>query len=415
MVSIFIFDIFDKYSIGIFLTKMNVADTHFFLDKILNSQVFSNKEALKALLTFLYESSKKEYNLKEIDIAIDFYKRDKEFISSDDTIVRVNIFKLRSLLEAYYLDEGKKDKLVLEIPKGCYNLKFIKKGQVSVRNIKKRTQFKIFYAFLFLSIIVNLIFIYRTGVLSEDNNPVWAAYIKSGKPVYITLGNPFFFRVNDSTPETVIVRDISINSPDELKDNNSYFFSKEKPKVAKLTYPYFSTSNVWPLPEIIAVFAKENIEVRLQALSEMNVEDLKHNNSIFLANINSFGYLTKFLEQTSIRLHTNPKQIIVKRDKDSLVLSVPEFIHGYYMDYAFMVKIPGPQNNLFTIMGDFHGSGIKGLTNYITSPTTLTELRKKIKKDYGKFPEYFEMVVKVVSYDYADFKTELIYFKPISN
>jgi hypothetical protein len=39
---------------------------------------------------------------------------------------------------------------------------------------------------------------------------------------------------------------------------------------------------------------------------------------------------------------------------------------------------------------------------------------KKVKKDFGKFPEFFEMVVKVISYNYSDFTTELIYFKPLS-
>jgi hypothetical protein len=147
----------------------------------------------------------------------------------------------------------------------------------------------------------------------------------------------------------------------------------------------------------------------------MNVEDMKQNNCIFLANINSFGYITKFLDQTSIRLHNNPRQIIIDKGADSLIFSVPEFIHGYYMDYAFLVKIPGPQNNLITIMGDFHGSGIKGLTNYITSSSSVTEFEKKVKHDCKKFPEYLEMVVKVVSYNYADFKTEVVFFKPIIN
>ena len=228
------------------------------------------------------------------------------------------------------------------------------------------------------------------------------------------MGDPFFFRVNDTASNTIIVRDITINTTDDLKKNNSYLIPEKGTKILGLTYPYFSTSNVWPLPDIISIFAKENIEVRLQALSELNAEDIKRDNEIFIANINSFGFINKFLEQTSIRLHTNPRQIIIHKGADSLVLSVPEYIHGYYIDYAFLVKIPGPNDNLITIMGDFHASGIKGLSNYITKQSSLNELVKKVKKDFGKFPEFFEMVVKVISYNYSDFTTELIYFKPLS-
>ena len=64
-------------------------------------------------------------------------------------------------------------------------------------------------------------------------------------------------------------------------------------------------------------------------------------------------------------------------------------------------------------MGDFHASGIKGLTKYITQQTSLGGLVKKVKQEYKALPEFFEMVVKVTSYNYADFKTELIYFKPL--
>jgi len=64
-------------------------------------------------------------------------------------------------------------------------------------------------------------------------------------------------------------------------------------------------------------------------------------------------------------------------------------------------------------MGDFHASGIKGLSDFITSEASISKLGKEIVGKYGKFPEFFEMVVKVTSYNYYDFKTEVIYFNPL--
>jgi hypothetical protein len=169
-----------------------------------------------------------------------------------------------------------------------------------------------------------------------------------------------------------------------------------------------------PLPDILGVFSKAGTEVRLQALSSLNSEEIKRNNEIFIANINSFGFVTRFLDQSSISLTTNPRQIIIKKDTGNVVLSVPEYIQGYYTDYAFLVKLPGPDNNYLSLMGDFHASGIKGLSNYITNEFSLGELKEMVKKEFGRFPHYFEMVVKVTSYNYVDFKTELIYFKPLA-
>jgi len=70
----------------------------YFLEKILNSHTFLNKEVQKNLLCFLYEASREGRNLKEIDIAFDFFKRGKTFLPGEDTIVRVSIYKLRALL-----------------------------------------------------------------------------------------------------------------------------------------------------------------------------------------------------------------------------------------------------------------------------------------------------------------------------
>src|SRR4051794_6804864 len=94
------------------------------IDEILGSNAFANKEVQKGLLKFLYESMKKGMTLKEIDIALGFFKRGNDFMSGEDTIVRVNIHKLRSLLEKFYSEEGKNQETIVEIPKGNYTVNF---------------------------------------------------------------------------------------------------------------------------------------------------------------------------------------------------------------------------------------------------------------------------------------------------
>ena len=94
---------------------------------------------------------------------------------------------------------------------------------------------------------------------------------------------------------------------------------------------------------------------------------------------------------------------------------MPEFIKGYYVDYSFLIKIPGPNHNYIAMLGDFHASGNKGLAHFITNPASIKAFESQIKEKYGYFPDFFEMVVKVTSYDYYDFNTEVIYFKPLEN
>jgi len=389
-------------------------ETKAILDKILQSETFVNKEVLKGLLAFLYQHAIDGKPLTEYQIAFEYFKRDNNFQPGDDTIVRVNIFKLRSLLEKYYEHEGRKDEIIFEIPKGSYTLRILSGKERHFEQSKKKSNSTIFLPLFIISLLLNLglLICYNSNLFTEKN-PVWNDYIKDGLPVNITLGDPYFFRATDTIGETIIARDITINSTEELDNADLSLLNMKKSVVSELDYPYFSTNNVMPLPDILGVFSRAGTEVRLQALSSLNSEEIKRNNEIFIANINSFGFVTKFLEQTSIRLKTNPRQIIINKGEEEMVLSVPEYIQGYYTDYAFLVKLPGPNDNFLSLMGDFHASGIKGLSNYITNESSLGELKEFVRKEFGRFPTYFEMVVKVTSYNYVDFKTELIYFKPI--
>ena len=391
------------------------ADPSLFLDKILNSLTFANKEVQKNLLSFLYSSAKAGKSLREIDIAFDFFKRGNTFQPGEDTIVRVSVYKLRALLEKYYQNEGAKDELVFDLPKGSYSLKVVKKGEEKSRPIRKAKTKQIVYFILLASVVINLFFLLNTEWKSGiKSNPVWTDYLKSDLPVCITLGDPFFFSATeDSSDEGIVVRDISINSAEDLQKANMDRYLSKNMKIGALDYPYLSTNNVRPLPDIINVFAKADIDVRLQTLSETDIEEVKRCNQVFIGNINSFGFFTKFLEKTSIRLHTNPRELIIKKDSGTVVLSVPEKIHGYYVDYAFMVKVPGMNNTIISLLGDFHASGIKGLSNFITNEASISKLKKEIIEKNGRFPEFFEMVVKVTSYNYYDFKTEVIYFNPL--
>lgn len=386
------------------------------VEKVLASQTFANKEVLKGLLKFLYENSGNGKILKEADIAISYFKRGNEFIPGEDTIVRVTIYKLRALLEKYYSEEGKNDSAIIEIPKGNYSILIKRRGTKSSAKGNTLKRYKLLVALLSASVLFNIILvILSTPNKPETTNPIWSSYIKSSQPVYITFGDPFFYRVKDKSSSTgsLIVRDIGINSKEELELNKPIDLQEATSKISELNYPYFSRNNLWPLPDLLTIFAKANVETRLHTLSETNIEDIKNNNVVFIANINSFGWMNKFLEKTSIKLFTNPRKILISKGKNSLALTVPEFVKGSYVDYAILVKVPGPNNNVITMMGDFHASGLRGLSTIINKGSGLRTLEQELEKKYDHFPEYFEMVVKVTSFNYSDFDTKIIHFKSL--
>jgi TolB-like protein len=61
-----------------------------------------------------------EYQIKEYSLGTEVFLRKESFDPRSDTIVRVQVHRLRTKLEGYYKTEGTHDPIRFEIPKGSY-------------------------------------------------------------------------------------------------------------------------------------------------------------------------------------------------------------------------------------------------------------------------------------------------------
>jgi len=57
---------------------------------------------------------------KEYDLAVDVFHRQKSFDPSVDSVVRVEARRLRTKLAQYYADQGRRERVVISLPKGAY-------------------------------------------------------------------------------------------------------------------------------------------------------------------------------------------------------------------------------------------------------------------------------------------------------
>ena len=95
------------------------------LENILSSKTFSGSKTYGLLLKYLVDCSINGKSPKEQNIAVEVLQKNEDFDPSIDTSVRVYIHKLRKSLDKYYQNEGKHDKIKLEIPKGHYDVNFV--------------------------------------------------------------------------------------------------------------------------------------------------------------------------------------------------------------------------------------------------------------------------------------------------
>lgn len=93
------------------------------LRRILQSVTFRNTITLQQLLQFLTARALEgggPDSLKEYTIGVEAFGRPQDFDPKTDTIVRVQIHRLRQKLREFYDSEGKHDPIVVGIPKGHY-------------------------------------------------------------------------------------------------------------------------------------------------------------------------------------------------------------------------------------------------------------------------------------------------------
>lgn len=92
------------------------------VQRILQSAAFRNASMLQQLLQFLVAKVYVHGNeaLKEYTIGVEVFSRSQDFDPKTDTIVRVQIHRLRQKLKEYYQTDGRHDPILINIPKGHY-------------------------------------------------------------------------------------------------------------------------------------------------------------------------------------------------------------------------------------------------------------------------------------------------------
>src|SRR5689334_12505139 len=96
------------------------------LNAVLGSKEFSRAPALAKLLKYLCEKTfeGRVHEIKEFSIATEVYGRSENFGEKRDSVVRVEMSRLRKRLVSYYADEGSQQALRIVIPAGTYAPEF---------------------------------------------------------------------------------------------------------------------------------------------------------------------------------------------------------------------------------------------------------------------------------------------------
>lgn len=97
------------------------------LERVLSSVEFSAAPKMQTLLRYLAEAALdgRGDRLKGYTIGVDVFERGTDFDPQQDSIVRVQVGRLRKLLEEYYSGAGANDPVRIVLPRGGYTISFL--------------------------------------------------------------------------------------------------------------------------------------------------------------------------------------------------------------------------------------------------------------------------------------------------
>jgi hypothetical protein len=388
------------------------------LKDILESPEFKDSRRYRELLEYLCRETLAGTTPKELTIGTDFFHKDASFDPKEDPTVRVYLNNLRKKLDHYYLTTETPFSYKLDIPKGRYQVEFVKIDRKAPEPPEKQRISPWIIAGVSLLLLTVGYFLHDLtrgkSPTPQAFNPIWEEYIRpGGRPTLILLGD--FYFLYERTPDGKnrnIVRNININSPDDLKE-----IVKQDPgfstRFVQCDFTFLRPSASWGLSQILPVLQNSPNGYSIKLASKFTADDLKSNNIVFLGSVKTLYSLRKLLAGLDIDYHFSPSYFsILGHGSDSGKTFSPLGIQGGELeeDYAVAAKGPGPDGSTLMLLMGFSDSGVIEASRAVTEAGTVDSILTAMARRPLPHPFNFTLVVHTKGYNQAISSHTISYF-----
>jgi hypothetical protein len=179
------------------------------VERLLASKTFESSEVHRRLLEYLAEKSMagEADRLKEYTVGLEAFGKPPTYDPKHDSIVRLQLGRLRQKLAVYYQNEANGDDVLVSVPKGAFKLIFEPRvahvqGRNPAAGNSRRWLLPVALAAASLWGIVTTVALVRAerwAAPAEENwtpelEELWAPMAEGPRPLLVCLGTPMFVR-----------------------------------------------------------------------------------------------------------------------------------------------------------------------------------------------------------------------------
>jgi hypothetical protein len=400
------------------------------VERVLNSATFRNVDVLRRLLKFLAEKSiaGEADQLKEYTVAVDGLGKPDSYDPRQDSLVRIQIGRLRSKLADYYRTEGEHDSVVLEIPKGHFKLTWETRPSLLLVQASPQPATppipliaSAARGWLKTHIIVALISAAwalcatilfwqehrNSAPLREAWTPelqeLWRPFLESKRPLILAVSAPLFVGFQGHG----FYRDLNLNQWDEVLASPKVQVIRKALNNPVILQRYYYTgfgdmSASFRLGKLLDYSGLKISTTRSTLVSWQQIVD---DNILFVGSPRVFGDLLRKLpvdldlvmrEDGIHDLKSKPNQPALFVDNYPSINADQPSIPDNGEVYALVSRMQGPLGSGYVqSFSSFHSPGTQGAVEFFTAPSFARQLVAKLRKSDRSLPRFFQVVLKI--------------------
>jgi len=391
----------------------------------------SRSATLVRLFDYLLEQSAEARAPKEIEIALAVFGKDTSFDPAQDSLVRVQIHRLRSRLESFFA-RSSGPRLIL--PKGQYRVILSHPSRAAENGpplpvapiARWRRTLLLAMACLFAAAALAWGMIEFGQRRSETpsalaGTPLWASIAAHKQSPLIVAGDSYMFVQSDGREIRHLIMRPAIRSETDLDDYLSGH-PKDSSHLHDLDIHYMSVATtlaLWPMMSLISALHPDRDGPALLPASRLSTQILAANDVVYVGRLDELGVLRSLIfhgsgltfDEASDELKDLPSgRIFVPQAGASATTIEGDGQDGapsFDVDYGYIACLPGGSGTQIVIVAGIRDAAVSQMAKLVADKAQLDRLRRSAGGAAG-----FEALYQVRSLGGLKFSTRLLVVRP---